>query len=624
MLGRRGPKPPESVRRIWRRLKSEELGISLTMTLALMTILTVSTAAIANELVFNQSDSARNQTMVSALSAAEAQMAFAAQWVQKNDPLYEMADGSAYPTTDVDSASRAQLGADDDPVNSTWYYTADAVSGADAGTYGWWAQKYIGYAGCHLLLPDNEMAPYDTTTPCWLVDGRAAIGLSTREVQAVLTLDSVETAVVNVTNTYTNTNTNTEPVTAVTTAPITITSSTPDNSLWGYGAFSNNPIGSCMTISGSANIQESVYTRGNLCLTGSSQITQPAGKTVNITVKGTLRQENSTTVGKSNQKVTNASINACQVKSGNSYLVVPCSTMASSHVYSTNYNGTPATITKPTVDLNAWYANASPGPNHPCDVALGSYGSAPAFDSATAPSSTTRDNSLGDIVNASIWTASAYDCKTSSGELKWDPSTSVMTISGVIFFDGNLKLAGNQVVKYSGTGSLYFNGTLNDGGGTNICPVPEPGHTSCEATSAAWNMSHNLLTLVFGFNNVVPDTSAGCTSSNTSVDIQGNAVLQVIAFANGCISLGGTGGIEGPMAGDGIAITGSVAYYQSIEGAPLPSGTPTNYVYSTTSTNTIATTTYTLTIPTTTTYTQTTSTAPIVWGQDATSWRQIK
>src|SRR3954465_3725311 len=81
-----------------RRRLADECGMSLILALGFLTIFSISTAAIVNELVLNQSAAPRDQKMVSALSAAEAEMNFAEQWVAANDPHNTQGAGTIYPT----------------------------------------------------------------------------------------------------------------------------------------------------------------------------------------------------------------------------------------------------------------------------------------------------------------------------------------------------------------------------------------------------------------------------------------------------------------------------------------------------------------------------------------------
>ncbi|MDX6514582.1 MAG: hypothetical protein QOH73_248, partial [Gaiellaceae bacterium] len=206
------PSSCSPLNRLRRRLAAEQ-GMSLILTLGFLVIFTISTAAIVNELVLNESGAKRDQTMITALGAAEAELNFAQQWVAATDAHDSMAANSIYPATTADSPT-ATLAASDTTPDSTLYFTGNAVSGATG--YGWWARKYDPTT-CGQL--QALATPSDNTFTCWLVNGRATIGQSTREVQVLLNGNSNETTsdvvvdpsttTVTVTGTGTATNTST-------------------------------------------------------------------------------------------------------------------------------------------------------------------------------------------------------------------------------------------------------------------------------------------------------------------------------------------------------------------------------------------------------------------------------
>src|SRR3954447_18902724 len=158
--------------RVRRRL-ADETGMSLILALGFLTIFSISTAAIVNELVLNQAAAPRDQKMVSALSSAEAEMNYGEQWVEANDPNNLVAAGTYYPTQSS-GVNRAQVASTDSVSSTMWFYTGNPIVGAT--NTGWWAHK-LDAATCN--------ATYEITGgfKCWVVDGHAKIGLSSREVQ---------------------------------------------------------------------------------------------------------------------------------------------------------------------------------------------------------------------------------------------------------------------------------------------------------------------------------------------------------------------------------------------------------------------------------------------------------
>jgi hypothetical protein len=586
--------PSSLLKRIRARLAAEE-GMSLVLALGFLLIFSISTAAIVNELVLNQSAAIRDQTMITALGAAEAELSFAQQWVQAKDPNLLVATGTAYPqSTDTPNST---LASGDTPSSSTRYYTGSSVAGAT--NTGWWAHKYDG-ATCNSL--DSSA---DATKACWVVDGRATVGLSTREVWVILngnnTNETTTTLATTATNVTTVTNTNTNTVTST----VTVTTTQSDYGSWGFGTYSSGVASTCYTISGNGGISEPVYTPGNLCLTGNGYIHQNSSNNVTLVVKGTLSTSSGSFAGTSTSKLTSATVGSCT--SGGSAVI--CSNGASSHLYANTYSSSGGTINKPSINLNTLYSSADPGPQHPCSIAAGSTASStwPTFDTDT-----TRNNSVSTV---QPFTSTSYTCKTATGGwIDWNASTHVFGIhNSTVFIDGNLSFNSATVV-YQGRGNIYYNGTVAMSGNSvdYICPA-----ANCP-TDGSWNMAVNLLLIAAGNQGTVP-TTCGYTWT-----MSGNAIFQGAAYTNGCVQESGNGGIEGPAIADGYSISGNGTYYQPLGSNTLPPGAPVNSVSTSTTTVTTSTVTSATTGIVTNITTTSTPTEVNPWGQLATSWRQLK
>lgn len=575
--------------------------MSLILALGFMVIFSISTAAIVNELVLNDTGARRDQKMVTALAAAEAEMNYATQWVLKSDFNDTVAVGTTFPHSTDSPVSQLD--------GATWYYTGNPVTGAT--NTGWWARKLDNSTTnptCEAILY-SAFHGQPATTKCWQVDGRATIGTSTREVRMLLTAEDMQTTTI-LTPTLTPT-TNFFPTTGaqVTTVTVTSTNLNYDYGSWGFGTFSSGGSGTCYNITGNGGVAEPVYTSGNLCLTGNAYIHQNTSGNVTLYVKGTLSTSSNAFAGTSSSKLASATVGACT----NGASAVPCNPGSASHLYANLYFPSGGTINKPTVNLNSVYASADPGPMHPCSVAAGSTASStwPTFDT-----NTTRDTSVGGSGGSttSPFTSTSYTCKTDTGgNISWNATTHVFTITGTIFVDGNLGWA-SQTAIYSGRGNIYYNGTvsMSGNGSSYICPA-----TNCP-TDGSWNMAVNLILIGAGNNGVIP---ASCTPSTWSMT--GNSIFQGAAWVNGCVNEGGNGGIEGPAVADGYQIGGNGSYYQPLGSNTLPPGAPVNS--STTFTTTLSTSTanYTTTGSSVSTITDTTTTPNNYWGQLATSWQQL-
>jgi hypothetical protein len=571
--------------------------MSLILVLGFVLIFSLTTTAVVNELVLNQSAAGRDQKMITALAAAEAEMNFAQQWVQANDQADLKATSSIFPTST--DTPKSKLAASDKSTDATYayitkdYYTGNAV--ADATTYGWWAEKHTP-SECTTLSSGRLTS---TNLNCWLVEGRATVGQSTREVQMILSGNVAEYTTTTIPTTTTNTTTVTNTDTVTNTSTITVQTSTTNYGSWGYGTFSSGASGGCYDMSGQASVAEPVYTPGNLCMSGQAAIVQNSAKNVTVFIKGTLTVSGQAAIGTSANHVSSATIGAC-----NNGGVVSCKVSASSKVYADVYASSGAAINKPTLSASSVYASADPGPMHPCTVAAGSSGTLPVFDGDGVMNKS--------VANTNALWGSTYVCKTATGgSIAWNATSHVFTISGTVFVDGDLTLASTTNIIYQGRGNVYFYGTLNMSGQSYICPA-----SNCP-TDGSWNMATNLL-LLGALNKGVVPASCGYTWS-----MSGQSQFQGAAYVNGCIDESGQGGVEGPAAADGYRISGQGTYYQSLGTNTLPPGAPVNQDTTSTTTQTLATTTFPSTGTFTTTVASTTTITKGYWGQFPTSWRQL-
>jgi Tfp pilus assembly protein PilX len=642
-----------------RRRLADERGMSLVLALAFMTIFSVTTAALVNELVLNQTASTRDQKMVSSLSAAEAELNFAEQWVQQNDPNDAIAPdpGSGGSTTYVyptqsSGTNKAQVALNDSVSSTTWFYTGNPITGAT--NTGWWAHKYS--------ATSTTCTSYQLTTNCWVVDGHAKIGLSSREVQVVLTSNNALLSYTPSTTTLVSTMgaTSTGTQTVVTSNPVTLTST--DLASW-QGGFADTPSGGCVDLSGGASFTESFYTKGNLCMSGGTKIIQPSGHTVKLYVGGSFWSANSSayaggTTSTMTTKLTYAHVSSSCYAGTYPSVSSPaqCAVPTSAHIAVSDANGVrssgdncnyfaaPACTfpTKPAVDstkLDALYQSASPGPKHPCGT--GSTGTSPTFDTDSTRNNTTTSNAP--------WPQNGpdYDCKSTdsagdSTEMKWVSSTRTLTFScstpsggscdPTIFFDGNLNPGSNDYVKYVGRATMYFNGTISLHNSDSMCPwfSNNSSGSACTPTESdlttqenAWSPDANYLTLVAG-NAGSQGSTTTCTSSANQAQVIGSVLFAGSLYVNGCLYTSNGASILGAFIADYVEFAGSGAFWHPNYGASgLPSGTPQNYITTTSYVPTTVYSTITTTALTVTSTPSTSSTPNATWGQANYTWRQI-
>lgn len=241
---------------------------------------------------------------------------------------------------------------------------------------------------------------------------------------------------------------------------------------WDY-LFVDQPAG-CITMGNSVTLDVALYVRGNLCLTNNSQINSPA-----VHLTGSLSVENSAQIGSAGSPIGEFAASGTCSYAGS---VTTCG--PPSHVYASTVGTSPPTISKPTVDLNYWYANADLGPSSGCTT-----GSFPGgFDTDS-----TLNVSRGEV---DLTPATAYDCRKVVGgqtvaQLKWAPgSPGTLTIKGVIYFDGHLTWSNLNLIQYDGKATIYGSGQVRIKNRADICGVP-----ACDST---WDPRVDLLVFVAG------------------------------------------------------------------------------------------------------------------------------
>jgi Tfp pilus assembly protein PilX len=274
-----------------------------------------------------------------------------------------------------------------------------------------------------------------------------------------------------------------------------------NNAVWNY-IYADAP--TCTSLGNSVNVSVPIFIKGDLCLSNSSQI---SGLNTVLQVGGTITINNSSHVGSAAAPLGQVHVGGgCRV--GNGALKSPCG--ASESVYSTTPpDATTTGLTKPPVDIPYWYLNAKPGPKQACTT---STGTPPSFDNDT-----TMNRSLPAPVN--LTPALAYDCQVRDaqgnliGRLAWTPgSPGTLTISGTIFFDGNISFANLNSIVYVGRATIYAAGTISLSNSTTLCGIAGCG--------TDWLPTQNLLAFV-----------AGSSTDTVGFSIANSSVFQGAVYA---------------------------------------------------------------------------------------------
>ena len=377
------------------------------------------------------------------------------------------------------------------------------------------------------------------------------------------------------------------------------------NPVWNYMFSTNtNTNGACdASLASGSVVSSNIYIYGNLCLNNNATIT---GANTEVDVRGVERMANSSEwIGTSGVPVKAVHIGgSCTVGSLNPTGGIthnPCKEGA----YNGNSSGgdqiwanghldqTVPNISAPSIDWDAFYNNANPGPKYGCYMPKtsgspqnGQSSWATAFDGDT-----TRNHSINTTFDLTPSSAN-YDCWSDGGELAWDSSLKKLTLNGTVFIDGPAKVS-CTLCYYQGRGTLFLSGSFYLGSGVKFCAKYNAGQTDCDFSTGGWDPNagppnDHMIAIVSSYSNSGGGDQTG-VSANQSVMLAANAHFQGALYAANTLALSGSVSIQGPMVSGTITFPGGgVNTYpfninQVQSGLPGQStnwaqpGAPTNY-----------------------------------------------
>jgi Ni,Fe-hydrogenase III small subunit len=324
-----------------------------------------------------------------------------------------------------------------------------------------------------------------------------------------------------------------------------------NNPAWNYimSLRTGSPDGCDMSLDNSMNMQSPLYVAGNLCLKTPSQVS--AGPLV---VQGHVTLDVNTNIGSSAAPISEAHIvGGCSYKGGAFHN--PCT--AADKFWATRSDATPPTITAPTVDLDYWYANSSPGPRTGC---ASSSGTPPVLDTNGL-----RDSSVTGVFNLTP-IGSDYSCSTGIGQISWNHTAKVLTVNGTIFIDGSATVAYGQQnvpIQYNGQATLYLSGTFYVSN-TKFCGGINAAGDNCDF--ASWNPNTEMLV-------VVANGTGGQVPAADSVLVK-NSYFQGGLWAGAAIELDTTSNVEGPEIATTEVIGQTVTAHSFPVITTIPAGAP--------------------------------------------------
>jgi Tfp pilus assembly protein PilX len=344
----------------------------------------------------------------------------------------------------------------------------------------------------------------------------------------------------------------------------------PASGAWGYGIFVANPSG-CTDVGGTVSLTLSVFVLGDLCLNGSAtnSILEPnasGAQVVDVYVQGSLYIGNNPSIGTSARRIRSATVvNGCFLKNVAKVCNAGNPIGKASNVYASTYSTSPLSITKPTADAVATYA-AGDWANPVCST--GSF---------TFDTNTTRDTSVG---NFTFMTGSKYNCTVykagaphtagnEEGTISWDPSTKALAVSGTLYVDGNLNLAGGDNGAYTGFASIWVNGTVQTNGNSAWCGPPST--LSGSNCSGTWDGAVGAISV----------TAVNAGNASPGWKMNGNTELDVAAYVNGLFQESGTAFVTGPVITDSASLSGTPKHTDVTNPPPNTPGASTTNTSST-------------------------------------------
>jgi hypothetical protein len=181
--------------------------------------------------------------------------------------------------------------------------------------------------------------------------------------------------------------------------------------------------------------------------------------------------------------------------------------------------------------------------------------------------------------------AAAYSCKTTWGELSYDPNAKdannvtvpTLTIHGTVFIDGNARIAPSNkpLIRVVGVGTLYLSGSMVISG-TNVCAAysgnncdwtkPGPGH---------WDVSQNFIAIVAGV--VGGGGQSETTDSTISISLNSCGFQGELTAANKT-EVSTSSSTQGPLVQKAMILRNSLRTYQFGSLTDVPSATPDNQI----------------------------------------------
>lgn len=150
-----------------------------------------------------------------------------------------------------------------------------------------------------------------------------------------------------------------------------------------------------------------------------------------------------------------------------------------------------------------------------------------------------------------------------SGEISWNATTKLLTLSGTIFIDGSAQITNGSVNQYNGQAALYLSGTFVINNSSKLCG----GLSGSDCDFAAWNPNTEMLT-------IVADGNGGQAGTGNSIKVDNNGQFQGSLFATNAVEFSNNARSDGPIVGSTVKFNNNVQNDQFPTITVVPIGMP--------------------------------------------------
>ncbi|HYT51132.1 MAG TPA: hypothetical protein VEL10_02885 [Gaiellaceae bacterium] len=354
-----------------------------------------------------------------------------------------------------------------------------------------------------------------------------------------------------------------------------------------YGT--GDPTGCDFNNSNNTTFDSPLYIQGNLCVSNSTAITNE------LHVWGTAAVNSPASVGQKNGNTITYDTAGVHIKNGCGTSSSGPFTLAcgdSQRVWANPFDNSPRTLTAPNLTTSAqgWYKSASPGPYFPCKTSSGTPSNtgnwATAFDGdqGTTPDPSHMNRSVTGAFD--LTPATAYSCKTTWGELSYNPSQTLnnvtlptLTVHGTVFIDGNARIAPSNkpLIRVVGVGTIYVAGSMVISG-TNVCEAVSGNNCDWSLPgSGHWDVTQNFVAVVAGV--VGGGGQSETTDSTISISLNSCGFQGELTAANKT-EVSTASSTQGPLVQRGMILRNSLRTYRFGSLSDVPTATPDNQILS--------------------------------------------